>query len=72
MSLMANFTEIGGLGKEIDIGNTTIGEDWNMKGSTVWPLRIEEESTVGMAAESMKEMDSAVEIDTKIMKDVRV
>jgi len=32
---MVNFTGTGGPGKEIDIGNAMIGEEWNMKDSMV-------------------------------------
>lgn len=47
-------------------------EEWSIKESTAWLLLIEEESTADLAVEAMKEVDSAVEVDTGGVKDVRV
>ncbi|MGZ3514692.1 MAG: hypothetical protein ACXU93_12155 [Thermodesulfobacteriota bacterium] len=63
---MANCTGIGGLGKEEDIGNIITGEDWNTKDTRELLLNLEKEATADMVAESMEE------VDTKVMKDVRV
>lgn len=63
---MANYTGIGGLGKEEDIGNIITGEDWNTKDTRELLLNLEKEATADMIAESMEE------VDTKVMKDVRV
>ncbi len=45
ISLMANYTGIGELGKETGIGNTITGEDRNTKDTTEWRPPLEKEST---------------------------
>ncbi len=76
---MANCTGIGELGKEEGIGNTIIGADWNTKDTRGLHPRLEKEARVDMVAKSMGEVDPAdetkvamEEVDTKVMKDVRV
>ncbi len=110
---MASFTGIGELGKEINIGSTTTGEEpreestawlllienrivkewnikesmawlllmenrivkeWTVKESMAWLLLIEEESAVDLAVMvmSMKEVESAVEVNKEAVKDARV
>jgi hypothetical protein len=63
---LATCIGIGELGKEIDTGNTTTGEDRNTKDTTEWPPRLEKESAVNMVA------PSTVDVCTRSMKDVRV
>ncbi len=76
---MANCTGIGELGKEEGIGNTITGADWNTRDTRELLLRLGKEATVGMVARSMGEVDptdeakvAMEEVDTKVMKDVRV
>ena len=63
---MANCTGIGELGKEEDIGIIKTGEDWNTKDTRDLHPRLGKEATGDMVAESMEE------VDTKVMKDIRV
>ena len=50
----------------LNIGNIITGEDWNTKDTRELLLNLEKEATADMVAESMEE------VDTKVMKDVRV